>query len=277
LTHLEVRRAVELYGEQIILEMKDCIYYTDTKPYFKDYVETLFALRKKYTSENSEMSTVIKLLLNGLYGRFALMNVEKNYFFSLENYAEAHIKLVECEKKGIDLKLNSVNEAYYTESEEYDGVTSYPIWSVYVTAYAIIKLHRYILEYEPLYVDTDSVISRKEVKDSKELGELKLEKTIKELFLIKPKLYFLDDELKCKGVPIPKDIKNKNRLKKNILDGKEVKYRKFIKTKEGITRNIKVNSIITQIKKINLEDDKRVWSKKFNKNELQESEPICIK
>jgi hypothetical protein len=132
--------------------------------------------------------------------------------------------------------------------------------------------------------NTDSIITRKEVIDSKILGKLKLEKIIKNGLIIKPKLYFLNDEIKSKGVPIPRDVDKgkefikREKLKDNLLKGKMINYSKFIKIKEGITRDIKVNSIILASKKLSLEDNKRNWKGKFfNPDELQESIPLEIK
>jgi hypothetical protein len=275
-THLEIREQLKNFPETKILLMKDTVYYTGKRKYFYKYVTTLYELRKKYKAEGNEMEHVVKLLLNSLYGRFALRRIEKTEFVNFDNEEEAIKKVKECEAKGIRVKCNSVNDAYYSETEEFDGSSSIPIWSVYVTAYARIKLFNAIKECEPVYVDTDSLITKETYKDSKELGELKLEKKIKKGIIIKPKLYFCDDEIKSKGVPIPKDVKGKIRLKKHILEGKTLHYKKFIKVKEGITRDIKVNSVIVQSKNIDLKDTKREWKGEFSAFELQDSEPIKI-
>lgn len=276
-THLEIRRAIELYGENIILLMNDTVYYTETKKYFEDYVNTLYTLRKEYKKQGSEMEHVVKLLLNSLYGRFALRKIEKTEFIDFSDEEEAIEKIKECEKKGITVKCDSSLSGYFQENEDFDGVSSVPIWSVYVTAYARTKLHSAILECDPVYIDTDSLITKKKYKDSKELGELKLEKVVKNGIIIKPKLYFCDDEIKSKGVPIPKNQRGKERLKKQILSKKTLHYKKFIKVKEGINRNIKVNSVIVQSKEIDLEDNKRVWVGEFDAHKLQDSEPIEVK
>lgn len=276
-THLEIRKQLEYFPETKILLMNDTLYYTQVHKYFKNYVETLYNLRQEYKSKNSEMEVVCKLLLNSLYGRFALRTVDKTMFINFDNYEEAKAKILECEQRNIKVRCNSVNEGYYSESETFEGITSYPIWSIYTTAYARLKLYEYIRKLNPVYVDTDSCITKETIPDSKILGEMKLEKKIKEGLIIKPKLYFLDDEIKSKGVPIPKDIKHKLRLKNNILEKKPLHYDKFVKIKEGIGRNIKVNSIIVQTKSINLEDSKRDWkNQEFNKKELQNSEPIKL-
>lgn len=273
-THLEIRNALK-YGCEII-EMKEVLYYTETYRFFGDYVETLYSMRMNYKKEKSEMEHVIKLLLNSLYGRFALRNINKTEFRNMDNYEET-LKLVkDCEARGVKVHGDSVGNVYFSDNEEFEGVTSYPIWSAYVTSYARIKIHDLLIEYEPVYCDTDSVITEKEVKDSKELGELKLEKVINNWIIIKPKLYITDDGLKCKGVPIPKNQRDKLRLVNKLLNEETIRYNKFIKVKEGISRNIKVNSVIVQEKNINLQDDKRIWKGKFNKNILEDSMPLIL-
>lgn len=279
-THLEIREAIK--QGTIIVSMSDTVYYKRTRAYFKRYVNTLYALRKQLKSEGSEIETAIKLLLNSLYGRFALKNISRTVFFNMDTIKNTKKHIDKCEAKGLKIQISSSNEGYYNEPDEYDGIASIPIWSIYTTAYARLKLHSYIIEFEPVYVDTDSIITDKKVLDSKILGELKLEKMIKFGIIIKPKLYFPDDEIKSKGIPIPKDenkairYKKINKLKRKILDQQDINYKKFIKIKEGIRRNIKVNSIIIMTKHINLEDTKRKWNGRFNEYILQDSEPIEI-
>lgn len=275
-THEEINYCVSLFGESCLLEIKDTIYYTKSKPYFTSYVNTLYELRQKYKKEDNQMQIVVKLLLNSLYGRFALRNVGKVRFVNFENKEESIKAIDYCDMHGYKLKCDSANTGYFVEKEAFDGISSIPIWSSYCTSYARIKLHKAILQYNPVYVDTDSVITRKEVIDSNKLGELKLEKTIKEGIIIKPKLYFIDNEIKCKGVPIPKTESEREILKKKILNGEFIKYKKFVKIKEAITRNIKVNSIIVMEKRINLNDDKRSWRNNFGEVLFEDSEPLRV-
>jgi hypothetical protein len=277
-THLEINKAIQLYGKNIIMEMKDTVYYTEEKYYFNDFVETIYNLRLEYQKTNNPLEVIMKLLLNNLYGKFGqrhLSNIE--YFF-----AESDNTILELIKNTFDcgkkIYVNNVNEGYIIEESEYDGNYSLPIWSVYVTAYARIKLHSLILEYEPYYVDTDSVYTDKIIIGCKELGMLKLEKKMNKCIFVKPKLYFPEDEIKSKGVPIPRSARNKIRLINNILEEKEIKYEKFIKEKEGIRHNLKINSMTVMSKHINLQDEKRDWlGKRFDRADLQDSEPLIIR
>lgn len=276
-THEEINYQLRYQPDTKIIKMNDTVYYTGSHKFFKEYVETLYNLRFKYKSEKNPMETVCKLLLNSLYGRFALKNIEKTTFFSMDDYEESLKIILKAEAEGKRISCNSVNEAYVVEKEEYTGVTSYPIWSVYVTAYARVVLHKLILKHNPYYVDTDSVYTDDVIEDKKELGALKIEKILYQCIFIKPKLYFADNEIKAKGLPIPKTQREIMRLKQKILGGRDVNYNKFVKTKEGIKRNIKVNSILLTSKTIDLEDSKRIWENPFSVLELQDSEPIEIK
>jgi hypothetical protein len=63
----------------------------------------------------------------------------------------------------------------------------------------------------------------------------------------------------------------------DILGNRGIKQMKFMKIKESMKRNYAPNQKKKFIKRQELEDDKREWKEKFNKDELQDSEPIYIK
>lgn len=275
-THVEMRRAVELYGEDIIQGMSQSIIYTEKKPYFKDYVLSMYESRKKHKAEGNPLELVEKLMMNSLYGKFAERNNNKTVFFDGESDEEVCRVLSDKNYGNRKYYVNDEGNSYYVEKEVYDGNHSFPIWSSYITSMARIRLHELILRYEPVYVDTDSVISKKRIINSKALGELKLEKTIREGVIIKPKMYFVDGDFKVKGVPTPKSNRLKNRLKHNILGGRMVRYEKFVKPKEAIRRKLVVNSKLLVSKSIDLEDNKRVWKSKFNPLVLEESEALEV-
>ena len=275
-THVEIRRAIELYGEKIILEMKDCTYYTDTFPVFKNYVDFMYKKRLEAKEQKSSFEVFYKLMMNSLYGKFAMKNITNTEYFIPETNEDVLFNI----KRGSDKANISVNMgelSYINNPREYDGIFSFPIWSCYVTAYARILMHKYICESEPVYIDTDSLFTTKEIKSGKLLGELKLECVIKHGIIIKPKAYYINESVKFKGLRIPKDQKHVDRLFKNVLEQKPIRYEKFVKIKEGIKRKMNINSIIVVEKHVDLEDIKRNWcGKKFNPLELQDSEPLVL-
>lgn len=275
-THLEVRRQIELYSKTKIRIMKDTIYYTRTYKFFKPYVEYMYNSRLKSKQEKSVMEIFYKSLMNNLYGRFALRHVDNTNFF-IPHTDEDVLYAIKKASNQAKLNINMDGISYYSEPKEYDSISSIPIWSCYVTAYARILIHQKICETKPVYCDTDSLITTSKIADSKKLGELKLEENVYGAIIIKPKMYFLNEKIKIKGIRIPKDKKHIERLKYNLVNGKTIRYEKFVKMKEGAKRGLKINSIIVIEKHVDLEDTKRDWGgKKFNPYELADSEPLRI-
>jgi hypothetical protein len=139
-----------------------------------------------------------------------------------------------------------------------------------------------------------------DIGSSNKLGEMKLEMSILEAVLVKPKFYALygfkkDDpveEVKIKGFSRAvsyleiqgERIKLEGRKKKflNYLEFKgfliqpKAKYNKFVKFKEALRRHMKPNQDIMTEKFFGLEDDKRMWKGKFKINELCDSKPVIV-
>lgn len=66
----------------------------------------------------------------------------------------------------------------------------------YVTALSRKKLYKsmYDCEWEIWYSDTDSFITSKKLPTSNELGDIKLEYTLKDCLFVSPKVYWLETE-----------------------------------------------------------------------------------
>lgn len=284
-THVEIRKAISIYGEGIIHKMLDTVYYTECKHYFKNYINYMYEKRLEKKRNGDFMELFYKLLMNSLYGRFAMREINKTNFFKATSNEVIMEKIKEA---GRNAKFNIKNGdiSYYYTTKNYDGNNSLPIWSVYTTAYARILMYELLSKNKAVYTDTDSLITLNEIEESKLLGALKLEESITHGVIVKPKLYVLNDTLfKAKGVRMPKastpEETQRLRLEmfNSILNKESVYYMKFVKLKESIIQSTKlVNEIIEVEKNIDLEDNKRDWNDKlFNTNELQFSKPIKIK
>ena len=114
------------------------------------------------------------------------------------------------------------------------------------------------------------MVKNYEFPTSKKLGDLKLEASIKETVIIKPKMYLTDEVAKCKGL----GRMNREEFYKTI-DEKRRKVRRFTKFKESNKRGLSYNTIIEFYKYLNLEDNKRIWDNPFSM-ELQDSNPLKI-
>jgi len=235
---------------------------------FKGYVGELYSLRKKYKSENNSMELVVKLLLNSLYGKFG------QKFIGRDNWIPANISMEELDK--LD-KVERVGDFFCVKKTSDPSCFCIPIWASYTTAYARDKLFSYIIETDPYYCDTDSIITDKELPESSELGEMKLEMYIKHGVIVKPKMYALLDGnnqeyVKVKGVGTRLTIESF----KSILRGEKVSYIKFTKFKESMRRGLIPNELQNVEKDLSLEDTKRIWSSPFDPKRTQLSAPLHL-
>lgn len=299
-THVELREAKKL--GYTIKKVHETIYFNETCEPFKEYVDDLYKKRLEYKEQKSEMETITKLLLNSLYGKFGQKFIDK------ENVVSSLI----FNPKETKFKNFEIYNDYFVRvvEDREPAVFCMPMWASYVTAYARLEIYKYIKQYNPLYVDTDSIITRNEIETGTALGQMKCEMTIKDGILIKPKFYAIinknprklfcpkcrilmqqlndnneyicrehniilsDNKVKIKGVGTKLDYE----IFKKIVYGEthDVKYNKFVKFKESLRRNIKVNSIIPMIKELDLFDTKRIFTHN-NFSLLSDSEPIDVK
>jgi len=217
------------------------------------------------------MELVAKLLMNSLYGKFGQKFVERPNWVIADTIKYEDISKYDTFELIGDNTFASVKETCEPSS------FCIPIWSAYVTAYARDKLYNYIVETDPYYCDTDSIMCEKEIPTSTKLGDMKLEMGIKNGFIVKPKMYALFDTegaeyVKTKGVG--------KRLQmdefKAVLKGEKVKYLKFTKLKEAVRRGMIPNEIIEMEKQLTLDDTKRNWVGELSQTEYEESTPIFL-
>jgi len=270
-SHEEINKAVEL--GYTILKVYKTYYYIDNCEPYKDFVNDLYALRLKYRKEkNKSMAYIVKIILNSLYGKFGQKFRDRDNWIPLPDSLEELNELNFFERKGNFIRIKKA----FSKPSNF----CFPIWALYTTSYARLKLFDYIFRCNPLYVDTDSLITKKEFLDSDKLGKLKLEMIIKKGIIVKPKMYSLQgieknkfvDRVKIKGLGKKLSFYEFNKLMLNP----KISYTKFVKFKESLRRNLVVNEIIEVFKNFSLEDNKRIWESKFNQNELQYSKPIIF-
>lgn len=264
-THIELREALKL-GYKIKRVYKT-LYYTKTFYPFREYVRDLYKKRLEYQKQGNEMkSLIIKLLLNSLYGKFAMKNVQET---SIDDFSEKEI--------GTGFYVDDESMIGYKTTEK-TAENNYiiPILSCYTTAYGRIKLHRKIMELKPLYCDTDSLLSRKKIKTSKRLGNLKLERIIRDGYIIKPKMYYFIDKDRKDYVKVKGFAKMTAKEFLKTITGKGMKQMQFMKFKQSIKRRYSVNQKLIYDKYADVEDDKRVWFSPFDASALQDSEPYFV-
>ena len=261
--HNELNYAITKGCKILNIYNQVCYKYTFTP--FKDYVTTLYNQRLEFKKDKNPMELVVKLLMNSLYGKFAQSKRMNTVIKDINLMTPKEQVQALLFDKG-DIKDNFL---VTTSTEEFDGIFAFPILSSYISSSARITIHKYIEKYNAVYCDTDSIVTKETLPQSKELGDMKLEAHLLKCEFIKPKLYYMLEEsgkevIKMKGVNRA-NIDDFNSMKR----GEVIKKTKFSKIKESVNRRLKPNTIIKVEKNINMQDDKRVWKE-------NESSPINI-
>ena len=258
-THTELRRALEL--GYVISRVYKSHYYLKTCEPFKEYVNDMYSLRMQYKQDKSSMEKVVKILLNGLYGKFGQKFMDKDNIIPLN-----HTALELAQYKYAEILDNNYVRI---KEDRKPALFCIPIWASYVTAYGRILLHEFMMRTRPVYVDTDSLITKMTLPESTKIGELKLEKKVKYGIIVKPKFYMVDDDVKLKGCGRKLVC---NDFIKLMVDPR-VKYKKFVKFRESIRRGLICNEILEVSKEYSLNDDKREWYAPFDDKKLGHSTP----
>ena len=261
--HHELRFAVSL-GYRIH-DVEEQLIYTETWRPFDTWVDDLYERRLALQKIGSKQESVIKNLLVSIYGKFAQQAVTDAKFIEKDDFSVEDLKTYDTH----DILHDDV--VVCERESGYDPVFSFPILSSYITGYARILMYDYIVRGEALYTDTDSIITFKPLEDVTTIGRMKLEQTITDGVVVRPKLYRVDDHVRSKGF---------RRLDKEgfekILHGEPISIVRWAKLRESLRRDLVVLQDLEVLKKASLEDDKRVWKTLFNEHELQKSEPLVL-
>lgn len=171
-------------------------YHWDKKAkIFSSFVTDLYKLRLTF-NKTDPRNLIIKLLLNGLYGRLGL-----SPYLSTHSFKEIDKKLLQdITPLGDDQNIFTYSSPYnlnLTNSRRYENIidTSLPL-AIFTTAYARIYMSKFKIKYAEYlyYSDTDSLVSScqlpKELVGSN-IGQFKLEYRVKQGIFLAPKVYGL--------------------------------------------------------------------------------------
>lgn len=275
-THFELRKALSM--GYIIKEVYKTHYYTEVCYPLKEYAKENY--KRRLTRKKTPMGMVDKLFLNSLYGKFGQRFMDRDDIQPISAYSADELNSFES--------FERIGDFIRTKK---DGEPSYfciPIWAAYITAYTRTLWFDFAVQCDPDYGDTDSLITKRQMPESNELGEFKLEMKVNNGIIIRNKMYALIDEenkeyVKIKGVM--KRVKVKpggsiQNLNYQIFTELEASnflyYDKFMKFKESQRRGFKVNEVIEVAKELNLDDQKRSWPGPFSFKELQSSMPLKL-
>ena len=175
-----------------ILEVHEIQHY-ETHNIFKDFIDHYYKIKQKTKCPAEKQKC--KDIMNHLYGRFGMRTEREG---------------VTLDPKDDDADIvfsamkDNVQRCLYSETKKLFSYNA-PQISAYITSLARVQLWKLLVESSALYCDTDSIFTTKKFKTGTGLGELKLEKRMKEVVFVKPKVYsmLLDrgaEETKVKGV-----------------------------------------------------------------------------
>ncbi|MBT9131417.1 MAG: hypothetical protein DDT41_01723 [candidate division WS2 bacterium] len=244
-TSLELQEALKIGYE--ILEVYDFILYKKAKPCFQDYADFIWKKRDEYRVKGNEgMEKMIKRLGNALYGKFAQRN-GNNYFGRLKDYPK---QLPE------GVKIFEYNQEWWVvvDNKETPAKFEFPVISVFITAYARLKLFKAmeLNKNSLIYCDTDSLKLTKPAKGIKigeGLGEWSFLGEGLTTFY-RPKFY----GNKVKGVP------KTATLVEETDEYKEFSFSKPLREREAIKRGLIPNQWREVTKVCSFLDDKRNWN-----------------
>lgn len=249
------------YGVKILKITKGAI-FENGGPVFREYVDNIYTLRQK-SGDNSADNIIYKLLLNSLYGRFALRLDREKIVVDHMGEGIRPMMSIKIGEKFVQLGYEDVT----LKSETFSPL------SIFVTSYARIhNYENYLSKYKVYYHDTDSFFMPEKLPHSKNLGDIKLEYQLDQACFLLPKTYLgVSDgktKIKMKGFD-KKKIKNFQfddflaALEGDLKRLKSTTPRRIAKFRESIRRNKKVLSILeSSDKNIRSQYDKRLIYKK---------------
>lgn len=270
-TNLELRHA-----EQVGCRIEAIHWTWATKHTFRPfdgYVRTLFAARMEHAKRKLATEEVIKLFLNGLYGKFG------QNFMSQETADRYGIKIKQGGGTFVHVDDASEAEILWTAFHQPHylaqgfairaAVASLkpfmnPILSSYTTSKARIKLHDYLTracrevgDENVHYMDTDSIFTTGELSfatKEKVLGALQEKAHYREGWILGPKakLLVMQDGTKVttyKGVPEKDPLAPGRNPRLDLFSGVargilKVRFHRFVKFKEAAARGLMPNEIV---------------------------------
>ena len=177
---------------------------------FHDYIEEFYQLRTQYKQEdNPSMEKIVKLLINGLYGKFGQLALKQ------EKIGECNPDIFRREQvydMGEKVYYDQVylGGSIFRERQEGESYHSFPAIAAHVTAHARVYLtwflkqvpkgHAFYMDTDSLIVDQEGFESLKFYLDEHTLGMLKTEISSPWLRVNAPKDYAMDGRNRKKGI-----------------------------------------------------------------------------
>jgi hypothetical protein len=181
----ELRNAIE-NGASI--EACEFVVYADrTLRLFRNYVDVLYGLRRRAQEKGSPDQYVYKVLLNGLYGKFGQRSDDPLKSLIVPRGKANLSDFEDCEPVDVcGYEGFLVDKVARVQSPHV-----HVLWAAAISAGMRLKLHELIehLDGNVFYCDTDSVVTTARLRQSNDLGGLKIAERFDKATFFAPKEY----------------------------------------------------------------------------------------
>jgi hypothetical protein len=243
-----------------ILSVDYVVYGSPIDSPFIDFINDVYAKRQQ--TEKPLDRLIYKLLMNALYGRFAMrMKLTTTYY---ENFPLQIVQELQELDKYYDIQIFNTERAdcyLLTENEKFkNSFFSIPTFSSYITSEARILLLKNLLANEKnnvVYCDTDSIFLADNFYGSLSgnLGCFKIEpKRITEITGLKNYKYINETG---QEVEVIKGISKNAKKVVRVNGSTEYHIKKYYKTKQSLRQNKESGQSYTMVKELRHEYDKR--------------------
>lgn len=232
-TRYELEYAKSLGCE--ILELYEGAAFENAGYVFKEFIETLYAMRLEAKDKGDNVTQMtMKLIMNSCYGRMGI-NKDRTKIVIDDGTVHNLFSIADIET---DLGLIRLAE----KSDRARNIFSNPAIACFVTSYSRVHLHKQIMIVGPksvYYVDTDSCFTDKPMATGPELGLMKLEYKCKSACFLLPKTYINKDIIMDDGKIKSQKLTMKGFDFKNIRNAFSLED--FYEYLSGDIRNISVS------------------------------------
>ena len=218
---------------------------------FQTYVSKLYKLKAQYAKERKYgFRTVVKFLLNTLYGKFAQLGYTREFLRIEKSKRYANGKVV-FDNPDFNYEFEILNYKMYKVTKDVLLHNSQPMVGGMITANArnyMWKLFNIAELRNCYYSDTDSIIVNeqglnylKDYLDDDKLGYLKVEGESNELTIYARKSYIFNNKRTLKGIP----------LSAGTDDGEEFKFKSYMNMQTAVFgKSVKGNFQVQKSRKI---------------------------
>lgn len=227
---------------------------------FKSYVDHFYSLRNKYKNwGNLFYSTICKLLLNSLYGKFGQKARECIYLGSSDDLRSYKMDVFDENGEKIGEEIAICGDRFLCKEFNEDSFNSFTPIASHVTDYARVYLwtvikrvgldHVYYVDTDSLFVDYKAMDRLEGLISDNDLGKLKLEAIVEKMIIYGLKDYTYGKIAKRKGI------------KKDALQVSEAEFiQRHFPTLSGILRKSDFGSVTIEKvrKKLNRVYDKGI-------------------